>query len=651
MIDLRLLGAVEVRSGLAGAEIGPGQLQPKRMALLLYLALAEPAGLHSRDRLLALFWPEASAASARHSLRNALHALRVALGDQAIVTRGEALVGLDFSQLRCDVVELREYLAHGRVDEALSLIHGDIAPGFFVSGAPEFERWLDQQRAALALAVRSAAWERAGALDGKGAEEVVALRTALKLDPGNEAGARRLMQKLADAGDRAGALQLYQELAEWLGRELEMGPSPETVGLADQIRLLGPVRRMPRIDYGPVAADAVAAAQPTDPASRTNEAVSTQRRLTRSAVALGLLGVLLVSAGMLFSRKPVQAFDPAAEAERSVLRLPARYRADTSAYSSYLRGLTLRIQFDFPASRDTLAALVDREPLYVPGLYGLAHAWLFLALNDLTNPEEAWHRSDALARRALALDSTAASAWLVLASADMFRERDFLRARQRITRAWRLDSLDPDVAGMRSVWFRFHGQMDSAVHEAEVARRIDPLSLYFGRLLAKQLFLARRYDESYRLYNELRRDYAGAWRRTYFDLAELCKAMGRPREAVEWLRQGREASGDLTGAAALAPADNDDEALELLRADARRRLDGYDRSAEAGNMVPPSRYAQAWAVLGDTTEMLDWLDSMLVTNDSYMHHVRLNPAFDILRNSERYHAWEARTGLPPMAIR
>ena len=61
-----------------------------------------------------------------------------------------------------------------------------------------------------------------------------------------------------------------------------------------------------------------------------------------------------------------------------MLRLPARYRADTAAYSSYLRGLTLRFQFRFGASRDTFATLVDRKPLYVPGLYGLAHAYIFM---------------------------------------------------------------------------------------------------------------------------------------------------------------------------------------------------------------------------------------------------------------------------------
>jgi hypothetical protein len=140
------------------------------------------------------------------------------------------------------------------------------------------------------------------------------------------------------------------------------------------------------------------------------------------------------------------------------------------------------------ASRDTLAALVEREPLYVPGLYGLAHAWIFTALNDITNSDESWPKVDALARQALALDSSAASAWLALAAEDMFATGNLARARERIARARSLDSLDPDAPGMLSVWFRFHRSMDSAVAEARVAHRLDPLSQLFARLVGKNLF-------------------------------------------------------------------------------------------------------------------------------------------------------------------
>lgn len=655
MIDLQLLGAIELQAS-HGSVGEPELTQPKRVALLVYLALAEPSGFHSRDRLVALLWPEADEGSSRHSLRNALHALRRALGDDAIVTRGEAWVGLDFGALHCDVLELRAHLAAGRVDEALALWKGELAPGFHVSGAPEFERWLEEVRASLGRAVRAAAWKQASAHRTAGGAGLDALRRAMRLDPGNEPGARRLMQMLAAAGDRSGALQVYQDLVAWLARELEAEPSAETQALAAQLRVAdkaqpalrgrsievmpdAPAAPLARIDEAPSARIDLPASALVEPAPRT--------RVRRRALALGLVGALALGSVAYLTRSATPAADPASEAQRAVLRLPARYRADTAAYSSYLRGLTLRFQFRFAASRDTLAALVDRDPLYVPGLYGLAHDWIFLALNDLTEPDEAWPRIDALARRALALDSTAASAWLVLASEDMFEHLDLPRAGERLDRARSLDSLDPDVAGMRSVWFRFKGETDSAVAEAEVAHRLDPLSLYFERLVAKQLFFARRYEESRQAYLRLLEDNHD-WLRVDLDLVQLHEAMGQPREAVRWLRRVREAQHDPAAAAVLDTVATDAQATRLLVADAGRTIARLDSAARAGERVPASGYASAFAVRRDTAATLAWLDSILVQRDSYMHQVRLDPVFDFVRGTPGYRKWEARSGLPPM---
>ncbi len=645
MIDLRLLGAVEIQAGRPD-DGRPELTQPKRVALLVYLALAEPSGLHSRDRLLAMLWPEADDRSARHSLRNALHALRQALGDGTIVTRGEAWIGLDFRVIRCDVLELRAHLAAGRVEEALALWKGELAPGFAVSGAPDFEQWLEEERAALAHAVRAAAWSRADSLKGSGRDELAAVRRAVRLDPGDEPGVRRLMRLLVAAGDRGGALRAYQDLADWFARELETKPSAETQLLAEELRAKASAAPAPS---APVA-DAVSAI-PTAAPSSVLDTTPRRRSIGRRAIVLGAAGALaLVGGGTFLARGATPAADPAAAAERAVLRLPARYRADTAAYSSYLRGITLRFQFRFAASRDTLAALVDREPLYVPGLYGLAHAWLLLGLNDLTDPDEAWPRVDALARRALALDSTAASAWLALASEAMFRQLDLPRAGERLNRARSLDPLDPDVAGMRSVWFRFQGEMDSAVTEARLAHQLDPLSLFFDRLVGKQLFFARRYEESRQVYARLLRDNRD-WLRADLDFAQLYVAMGRPREAVPWLRRAREAEGDSVGAAALGAVATDADAARLLAADARRRIARLDSLSRAGERVPAVAYATAFAVMGDRAATLAWLDSMLAQRDSYIHQVRVDQSFDFVRTEPGYREWEKRSGLPPIAAR
>jgi len=85
-IRLRTLGALQLQ-GPAGDELRSALAQPRRVALLVYLVLATPRGLHRRDKLLALFWPEHDEQHARNALSQAVHFLRRTLGADAILSR------------------------------------------------------------------------------------------------------------------------------------------------------------------------------------------------------------------------------------------------------------------------------------------------------------------------------------------------------------------------------------------------------------------------------------------------------------------------------------------------------------------------------------------------------------------------------------
>ena len=100
MIRLQTLGTVDLRSD--GREMSTVIAQPTRLALLAYLAAARPRGFHSRDTLIALFWPESDGERARNSLRQALHHLRRSLGEAAIPGRGDREVAVDPTLVECD---------------------------------------------------------------------------------------------------------------------------------------------------------------------------------------------------------------------------------------------------------------------------------------------------------------------------------------------------------------------------------------------------------------------------------------------------------------------------------------------------------------------------------------------------------------------
>ena len=653
MIELRVLGTLAI---LPANGIGPPlQLtQPKRIALLLYLALAEPAGVQSRESLMALLWPEASDESARHSLRNTLYGLRQVLGEDAICTHGEGYVGLSPTAIHCDVLDVRRELNAERWEGALFAWRGELAPAFHVTGAPDFERWLDEQRANLRRAITRAAWHRVDELEQSGDAAVVpAARRAWALDPADEAGARRLLVLLDAKIGKAAALRAYDELVEQLRRELDSDPSPETRALAAQLK----ARREPRADVVSAALSAAvpspnagAAAERSEPAA-INAAIGAAslvraRRVTPTvAFAAGVLLIAAVSLLALRPGRPAARLRPVSPVERAeregALRLAQKYRQDTASYGAYLRGLTLRLTGEHTASRDTFAALVARNPLYAPGYAGLAHAYLISVVNGEIPSAEGYAKADAAALKAIALDSTVASAYLALGMTEIAWRWDIRGAGALLNRGLALDPGDPEAHILRGNWFKWQGNADSAVAEYRMSYAVDPLSSSLRDRVARALLLARHTAEAEAMYRRTIEEYprqTGA----YFGLSDVYLFTARPRDALNALRMGWAVAGDTGALARVPPAKSDTQALRVFDDEARQSLRDLKEGAGKGEWVPANAFADTYAALHDTSETLRWLDSMVARHDSELCCVRMLPQFDFLRNNPRYISWEAR---------
>src|SRR2546426_135620 len=237
MIELRLLGRLSLTSA-DGRDVRALLGQPRRLALLAYLAAATPPGFHRRDSLLALFWPELDQEHARAALRQALHVVRDALGADAVASRGDEEIGLDVDRVSCDVAAFGRAVEQAEFREALDLYRGDLLEGFFISGAPDFERWLEAERSRLRdMAARAARMlgEHYEA-DGNLTTAAHWVRRALELAPNEEALLRRLVTVLDRHGDRAGALQAYAEFTARLAEEYQAQPAPETEALVAAVR-------------------------------------------------------------------------------------------------------------------------------------------------------------------------------------------------------------------------------------------------------------------------------------------------------------------------------------------------------------------------------------------------------------------------------
>jgi DNA-binding SARP family transcriptional activator/Tol biopolymer transport system component len=235
-VELRVLGTLRLTAP-DRPDAGKLTHQARRAALLVYLATATPRGAHRRDKLHALFWPELDQDRARGALNQAVYVLRATLGEDAIVPRGNGALALaDF--VWCDAVAFEAALDAGKVAEALALYRGDLLDGFFISGAPEFERWLEGERERLRRRASEAAWAFAEtrAAEGDAVEAEQWARRAADLIPADEAAVRRLMTFLRGLGDRAAAIRAYEAFVARLRQEYQLEPSRETEVLAASIR-------------------------------------------------------------------------------------------------------------------------------------------------------------------------------------------------------------------------------------------------------------------------------------------------------------------------------------------------------------------------------------------------------------------------------
>ena len=237
MIHIRTLGALEVRDA-NGRELVAVVAQPKRLALLAYLAVTSSQGFQRRDQILALFWPELDNEHARAALNRAIYYVRRAVGEGVLLSRGDDEIGVWGADVWCDAAAFQAAVTQGRSRDALELYKGDLMAGFYISDSPAFERWLDGERERLRVLACRTAWLLAEEefQGGQPASAVYWARWAVERAPYDEAGVQRLIHFLDEMGDRAGAVHAYEQFARRIADDLELTPAPETEALVESVR-------------------------------------------------------------------------------------------------------------------------------------------------------------------------------------------------------------------------------------------------------------------------------------------------------------------------------------------------------------------------------------------------------------------------------
>jgi DNA-binding SARP family transcriptional activator/Flp pilus assembly protein TadD len=409
MMELRLLGTIELDGG---RDPGSVLARPRDVALLAYLAAAAPRGFDSRDHLLAMFWPDSNEARARNSLNQAMHRIRRATDAEVFESQGVHEVRLNPARIQTDVACFHAALDAGEWEAALGYYGGELLPGFHVSGAAEFERWLEETR----VQVRRSATRACRTLRNAACDAAAAVRWAersVDLSAGDEEDVRSLIELHRDQGDSIAAIRVYEEFEAWLNREMELSPSVSTRDMVAAIRaeqqgLALAARPQPRLG-----------STPASPPPRVVLPFRRRHLVSLAVVLAALTGAAAVTTLRLGaaggdSSRPLSADAEAKEFYRQGLE--------------YTRGQPDQREANWPLAIEMFQRAVERDPEFAAahGELGMAHLRLFHWGFDRSSARRDMAR--AAINRSLELDPDLPEARLALGYFHQWSERDYERA-------------------------------------------------------------------------------------------------------------------------------------------------------------------------------------------------------------------------------
>jgi len=314
------------------------------------------------------------------------------------------------------------------------------------------------------------------------------------------------------------------------------------------------------------------------------------------------------------------------------------------AYDAYFRGRYFWNQRTTDGLRKAIqyfTLAIEKDPTFAAAYSGLADAYALSGDWEygILPPQDAFARAKAAANTALSLDDKLAEAHTSLAFALDLYAWDWPAAETAYRRAL---ALNPGYATAHQ-WYAWHlmvmGRTAEGIAELRTAESLDPLSPILSADLADALCIAHLYDDSLRqsrIALELHPNFAVA----HYQLGQALVQMNRLDEAIASFRTAIALAGgnttfDSNLAHAYAVAGRTEEATKILK-----DLEGR----HVGASPTHASIALIYVGLRDNDRAMAWLDKAYLAR--FNPSILLRPAFDPIRVDSRFHALQARIGLP-----
>ena len=705
MLRLRAFGGLALedeRPDPAGAIT-----QPKSLALLALLANAGERPI-SRDKVLAYLWPEIEPAKAAHRLAQSLYALRHDLRVESLFRASNDL-RLNSPVIVSDLQDFTDALERGDLRRAVAIYQGPFLDGFFLSGADEFERWVEVERGEYCRKHR-AALEALAVADGQRGDANGSAewwRRLTDADPLNARTAVAYMEALGVAAGHAGALQFARDYGKRLRSEFDSDPDPAVMAAAERLRnasSAGPtgpaIAVLPFLNLTPdreneyfsdgmaeELAGALARVPGLRVVSRTSAFAFKGKDLDARQIA-ERLGVSLLVEGSIrkigdrirlnaqlvnaidgcdlwsesYERTMEHVFTLQEELSQAIVaalphaqagpapNLVRRPTAAVDAYTLYLRGrysAHKRTVDGFALAIEYFEQAVDKDRRFALAHAGLAECWALRGFLEFGDlqPYEAMPKAKGAALEALRLDPRLPEGHIWLGVIHFLFDWDWPAAEHEFRRTLQLQPEHAYAETWYAIYLAAMGRHEEALQRILRAHALDPLSLSIRLCIGRCHFFAGRYDDALTCIEGILRDEPGHLLTTIW-AARTLSALGRFADALEVTKQVPQQAQ-----------------TPYLRSQVAYALAGLGRTEEARSLCarlrqefdagPPFTLfvlGATHARLGDSEAALDTLVECRHLRDGQLAFLLTQPSYAALRDHPRFERLLADLHFPPEAL-
>ena len=325
--------------------------------------------------------------------------------------------------------------------------------------------------------------------------------------------------------------------------------------------------------------------------------------------------------------------------------LTSKPTQNLKAYDAYLLGrfeLNKFTEAGFKKSVPHFEKAIVLDPEFALAHAGLAETHNMIGYWGYLPPEEAFPEAKRAALQALKLDPTLAEAHAALAVVQLEYEWLFREADHHFREATRFN---PNFA-IAHVWFAEFlfemGQFQDGEVELERARELDPLSVRISFDLAVKFYWKREFDRALeQLQKTISMDPDNS---LAFDfLSTVFHKKNMPDQAFTASQKAKTLAGEFSR----------EEMADMQKAYEAAGLSGYFRKENElrqkrlaeGKYQSPLNIAMNYAIAGDDSQALDWLEGAVQEHTPWLPELKVEPNWDGLRSQPRFIAVLKKIGL------